>query len=186
MILMIDNYDSFTYNLVQYLGMCGREVRTIRNDALDVPSIMALKSDLIVISPGPGHPTDAGVCVELLQQASPEQAIFGVCLGFQAMVQAFGGDVVHAPYMMHGKICSVEHDGRGLFAGLPQDLRVTRYHSLIAKEETLPACIEVTARTTDQLIMGGRHRHKRIEGVQFHPEAYLTEYGLHMIRNMLI
>ncbi len=185
MILMIDNYDSFTYNLVQYLGMCGQEVRTVRNDALDVPAILALKSDLIVISPGPGHPVDAGVCVSLLQQAPADQAIFGVCLGFQAMVHAFGGDVVHAPYLMHGKTCTIEHDGRGVFRELHQPLRVTRYHSLIAKEETLPDCLQVTARTSDQLIMGVRHVDKRIEGVQFHPEAYLTEAGLQMIRNLL-
>lgn len=186
MILMIDNYDSFTYNLVQYLSMCGREVRTIRNDAMDVSSILALKPELIVISPGPGRPEDAGVCVELLQKLPDDLPIFGVCLGFQAMVHAFGGSVVHAPYLMHGKTSEITHDGKGAYADLPSPLTVTRYHSLIASADNLPDCFEVTSQTEDKLVMGIRHKTKKMEGVQFHPEAYLTEGGLDMIRNMLV
>jgi len=185
MILMIDNYDSFTYNLVQYLSMCGKEVRTIRNDAMDVPSLLALKPELIVISPGPGRPEEAGVCLELLTQVPDHQPIFGVCLGFQSMIQAYGGEVVHAPTPMHGKTSVVTHDGKGAFHGLNQPLTVTRYHSLMAKPENIPSCFEVTSRTEDGLVMGIRHRQKRMEGVQFHPEAYKTEQGLDMIRNLL-
>lgn len=185
MILMIDNYDSFTYNLVQYLSMCEREVKTIRNDAMDVPAILALKPELIVISPGPGRPDDAGVVLELLKEAPATQPIFGVCLGFQSMVQAYGGDVIHAPYLMHGKVSKVQHDGKGAFVGLESPLTVTRYHSLIARAENLPDCFEVSSTTEDGLIMGIRHKEKCMEGVQFHPEAYLTEGGMQMIRNLL-
>ena len=185
MILMIDNYDSFTYNLVQYLSMCGREVQVVRNDVETVQDILDRKPDMVVISPGPGRPEDAGVCVDLLKQAPADLPIFGVCLGFQAMVQAFGGQVVHAPYLMHGKVSKIHHDGRGAFRDLPTPLNATRYHSLMAATDTLPECFEVSARTEDDLVMGIRHRDKRIEGVQFHPESYLTEHGLEMIRNML-
>lgn len=185
MILMIDNYDSFTYNLVQYLSMCGREVKTVRNDVMTPQEIYALKPDLIVISPGPGTPEDAGICVELIAQCPADIPIFGVCLGFQAMVVAYGGRVVHAPYLMHGKTSQIAHDGKGVYQNLPSPLTATRYHSLMAEPNLLPPCFEVTSRTEDGLIMGIRHREKRIEGVQFHPESYLTEHGLDMIRNML-
>lgn len=185
MILMIDNYDSFTYNLVQYLSEYDREVRTVRNDDLEVPEILDLKPELIVISPGPGRSKDAGVCLDLLRQAPDDQAIFGVCLGFQAMVVAYGGEVVHAPYLMHGKTSQIKHDGKGVFQNLASPLLVTRYHSLIAQSETLPDCFLVTATTDDHLIMGIRHKQKRMEGVQFHPEAYLSEGGHQMIANLL-
>jgi len=182
---MIDNYDSFTYNLVQYLAMCGRDVKTVRNDAMDVDALLALNPELIVISPGPGHPKDAGVCVELLQKVPDSLPVFGVCLGLQAMVHAYGGNVIHAPYLMHGKTSDVTHDGKGVYDGLPSPLQVTRYHSLIAQADSLPECFEVTSQTGDQLVMGIRHKTKRMEGVQFHPEAYLTNCGLDMIRNLL-
>lgn len=185
MIIMIDNYDSFTYNLVQYLSMCGREVNVFRNDAKSVDEILAMKPDMVVISPGPGRPEDAGICIDLIRQAPAELPVFGVCLGFQAMVGAFGGDVVHAPYLMHGKVSAMHHDGKGAFAGLPSPLNATRYHSLMAAPENLPDCFEISARTEDDLIMGIRHKSRRLEGVQFHPESYLTEHGLEMIRNML-
>jgi anthranilate synthase/aminodeoxychorismate synthase-like glutamine amidotransferase len=185
MILMIDNYDSFTYNLVQYLSMCGREVKTVRNDAMTPDEIYAMHPDLIVISPGPGKPEDAGICVELISRCPADIPIFGVCLGFQAMVVAYGGLVVHAPYLMHGKTSQIEHDGKGVYENLPSPLTATRYHSLMAKADVLPPCFEVSSRTEDGLIMGIRHREKRLEGVQFHPESYLTEHGLDMIRNML-
>lgn len=185
MILMIDNYDSFTYNLVQYLSMCGREVKTIRNDVMTPQEIFQLKPELIVISPGPGKPEDAGICVELISQCPVEIPIFGVCLGFQAMVVAYGGRVVHAPYLMHGKTSQIEHDGKGVYLNLPSPLTATRYHSLMAEAEVLPPCFEVSSKTADGLIMGIRHRDRRVEGVQFHPESYLTEHGMDMIRNML-
>ncbi len=185
MILMIDNYDSFTYNLVQYLGMCEREVHTIRNDAKSVEEIIDMKPELIVISPGPGRPEDAGVCVELIQKAPADMPVFGVCLGFQAMVYAFGGRIAHAPYLMHGKTSPIRHDGKGAFRDLPQPVVTARYHSLIADQAAMPDCFEVSARTEDDLIMGIRHKKKRLEGVQFHPESYLTDHGLDMIRNML-
>ena len=185
MILMIDNYDSFTYNLVQYLSMCGREVHTIRNDSHTVAEIVAMKPYLIVISPGPGKPEDAGVCVDLIKECPADIPIFGVCLGFQAMVVAFGGDVIHAPYLMHGKTSKVHHDGKGAYRDLANPLTVTRYHSLMAEPTGLPDCFEVSARTEDQLIMGIRHKERPIEGVQFHPESYLTESGIDMIRNVL-
>ncbi|CAM2008570.1 anthranilate synthase component II [Acanthopleuribacter pedis] len=186
MIIMIDNYDSFTYNLVQYLSMCGREVKVFRNDAKTVDEVLALKPDMVVISPGPGRPEDAGICIELIQRAPADLPVFGVCLGFQAMVSAFGGDVVHAPYLMHGKVSAMLHDGKGAFADLPSPLNATRYHSLMAAPEKLPDCFEISARTQDDLIMGIRHKARRLEGVQFHPESYLTEHGLQMIRNMLV
>lgn len=185
MILMIDNYDSFTFNLVQYLNMCGREVRTVRNDALSVEEVLGLKPDLIVISPGPGRPEDAGICVELLQKVPDDQQVFGVCLGLQSMVYAYGGDVIHAPYLMHGKTSLVNHDGKGVYKDLPEPVTATRYHSLIAKNETLPDCFEVTSRTEDGLVMGIRHKTKKMEAVQFHPESYLTQDGLKMIQNLL-
>ena len=185
MILMIDNYDSFTFNLVQYLSVHQRTVKTIRNDACSVLEILDLKPALIVISPGPGRPEDAGICVDLIKNANRDLPIFGVCLGFQAMVAAYGGAIVHAPYLMHGKTSMVHHDERGVFQGLANPFRATRYHSLMAHPEQLPNCFEVSARTEDGLIMGIRHKEKRLEGVQFHPESYLTESGHEMIANLL-
>ncbi len=185
MILMIDNYDSFTFNLVQYLASCGKEIQTIRNDAHSVEEILEMKPEAIVISPGPGRPEDAGVCIDLIKATPADLPVFGVCLGFQAMTVAYGGDVVHAPYLMHGKTSEIYHDGKGVFTGMPKPMKATRYHSLIARSDTLPDCFEVTARTEDDLIMGIRHKDKRMEGVQFHPESYLTECGLEMIRNLV-
>ena len=185
MILMIDNYDSFTFNLVQYLSARDEEVKTIRNDALQVDQILALKPSLVVLSPGPGRPEDAGVCVELIRQAPADLSIFGVCLGFQAMVAAYGGTIVHAPYLMHGKTSPIHHNGQGVFADLPQNLAATRYHSLMADPGSLPACFEVSATTQDGLLMGIRHKQKRQEAVQFHPESYLTQHGLKMIQNIV-
>lgn len=184
MILMIDNYDSFTYNLVQYLAV-HREVKTIRNDELDVNGVFNLKPELVVISPGPGRPEDAGICMDLLKQAPADLPIFGVCLGYQAMVAAFGGSIVHAPYLMHGKTSMVKHDNKGVFSDLPSPLRATRYHSLVADQEHLPDCFQVSAHSEDGLVMGLRHKNRRLEGVQFHPESYLTEHGHEMIRNLL-
>ncbi len=185
MILMIDNYDSFTFNLVQYLSVWGREVNTIRNDVFSVEDILAMMPELIVISPGPGRPEDAGICIELIRQVPATLPVFGVCLGFQAMVVAHGGAVVHAPYLMHGKTSQIRHDRKGAFRGISQGFKATRYHSLMAEPGSLPDCFEVSAWTSDDLIMGIRHKQKRIEGVQFHPESYLTESGMKMIENML-
>jgi len=183
MIVMIDNYDSFTFNLVQYLSVHGREVKTFRNDALTVEEVIQLKPDLIVISPGPGRPEDAGICMDLIKAAPPELPVFGVCLGFQAMVAAYGGSVVHAPYLMHGKTSQIHHDGKGVFHELPTPLTATRYHSLIAGD--LPEEFVVSAKTEDGLAMGIRHRQKALQAVQFHPESYLTQFGLEMIGNVL-
>ena len=185
MILMIDNYDSFTFNLVQYLSTCEKEVKTVRNDALTVSDVLEMKPELVVISPGPGRPEDAGICLELLQTAPDDLPIFGVCLGMQAMVQAFGGSVVHAPYLMHGKTSEVTHDGQGVFADIPNPVTTTRYHSLMAASDDFPDCFDITARTADDLIMAIRHKTKKIEGVQFHPESYLTQNGMEMIRNLV-
>jgi len=185
MILMIDNYDSFTFNLVQYLSIFGREVKTVRNDRLTVPEILALNPELIVISPGPGRPEDAGVCMELIRLLPAKMPLFGVCLGFQAMVAAHGGEVLHAPYLMHGKTSQIHHDGQGLFRDLPSPFKATRYHSLVAAASSLPDCFQVTAKTADDLIMGIRHKQKRMQGVQFHPESYLTEGGPQMIANLM-
>ena len=185
MILMIDNYDSFTFNLVQYLSMAGREVKTVRNDAHTVEEIIAMKPELVVISPGPGHPDDAGICIELIQKIPAEIPMFGVCLGFQSMVAAYGGKVVHAPYLMHGKTSDIYHDGKGVYKGFSQPFKATRYHSLMADLDSLPDCFEISSKTSDNLIMGIRHKEKRMESVQFHPESYLSEYGHEMIRNML-
>ena len=185
MILMIDNYDSFTYNLVQYLSASGKEVKTVRNDRHTSEELLAMDPELIVISPGPGRPADAGVCVDLIRKAPAQLPVFGVCLGFQAMVEAYGGAIVHAPYLMHGKTSDISHDGKGPFRHLKTPLRATRYHSLMAAPENLPQCFHITARTSDNLIMGIRHKDKRLEGVQFHPESYLTEEGQRIINNVV-
>ena len=183
MVLMIDNYDSFTYNLVQYLGELGVEVRVARNDELSVEQAQALAPRAIVISPGPSAPERAGISLELIRRLAGRVPILGVCLGHQAIGQAFGGKVVRAKRVMHGKVSTVRHDGEGLFHGLPAQFKVTRYHSLAVERESLPACLKITAESDDGEIMGLRHRELAVEGVQFHPEALLTEHGHQMLQN---
>ena len=190
MLLMIDNYDSFTYNLVQYLQTLGAEVRVVRNDELSVPQIEALAPERIVISPGPCTPNEAGVCVDVIKQLGPQVPILGVCLGHQSLGQAYGGDVVRAKTIMHGKTSRIRHEGLGVFAGLPDAYEATRYHSLVVAQDTLPACLEVTAWTDNEdgsfdEIMGLRHREHPVEGVQFHPESILTEHGHALLKNFL-
>jgi anthranilate synthase component 2 len=190
MLLMIDNYDSFTWNLVQYLQELGEEVRVVRNDELTVAQIDALKPDRIVISPGPCTPNEAGVSVEVMKTLGPHIPVFGVCLGHQSLGQAFGGDVVRAKVIMHGKTSMIRHAGKGVFAGLPDPFEATRYHSLVVKQETLPAALEVTAWTEGEgggvdEIMGLRHREFPVEGVQFHPESILTQHGHALLRNFI-
>jgi len=191
MLLMIDNYDSFTYNLVQYLQALGAEVKVVRNDELSVAQIDALAPERIVISPGPGTPNQAGVSVDVIRQLGPRIPVFGVCLGHQALGQAYGGDVVRAKTIMHGKTSRIRHEGRGVFAGLPDGYEATRYHSLVVSQDTLPDCLEVTAWTDREdgsfdEIMGLRHREHPVEGVQFHPESILTEHGHELLKNFLI
>ena len=188
MVFVLDNYDSFTYNLVQYLGELGAEVVVRRNDELTPEEVEALKPERILLSPGPCTPREAGILIPLIRHMAGKVPMLGVCLGHQAIGEAFGGEVVRARALMHGKTSLVEHDGKGIFAGLPTPLTCTRYHSLIVREETLPSELEVTARTTEAagpVIMGLRHKSLPIEGVQFHPESVLTEHGHEMIRNFL-
>ena len=194
MVFVLDNYDSFTYNLVQYLGELGAKVEVYRNDELTVEQIEALKPERILLSPGPCTPGEAGILVPLIRHMAGKVPIFGVCLGHQAIGEAFGGKVIRALHLMHGKTSPVQHDGKGIFAGLPTPLTCTRYHSLIVAEDSLPAELTVTARTPEtngegnagaSVIMGLRHRTLPIEGVQFHPESVLTEGGRQMIRNFL-
>lgn len=186
MILLIDNYDSFTYNLVQYLGDLGADVVVHRNDKISVQDAITLKPDGIVISPGPSDPDHAGICLALIHAAAEKDIpLFGVCLGLQAMGQAFGGKVVRAPEPLHGKVSDIHHKGESVFAGLPTPFSATRYHSLIVDRDTLPADLVVTAATADGLIMGAAHKTKPIHGVQFHPESIATEYGHEMIRTFL-
>jgi anthranilate synthase component 2 len=185
MLLMLDNYDSFTYNLVQYFAELGEEVKVIRNDEIDVAGVMALAPDCIVISPGPCTPKEAGISVPLILAAAGKIPLLGVCLGHQSIGAAFGGDVIHAKEVMHGKTSPVMHHDTGVFQGLPNPFRATRYHSLAVKAETLPDCLEITAWTEDGEIMGLRHRTLDVEGVQFHPESILTEHGHRMLANFL-
>ena len=185
MLLMIDNYDSFTYNLVQYLGELGAEVNVYRNDAITLEQIAAWNPEKIVISPGPCTPTEAGISVPLIQRFAGEIPILGVCLGHQAIGQAFGGRIVRAGRVMHGKLSTIRHHGDGIFAGLNNPLTATRYHSLVIERTGLPECLEVTAESEDGEIMGVRHRQLAVEGVQFHPEAILTEQGHEMLANFL-
>ena len=185
MLLMIDNYDSFTFNLVQYFGELGQEVHTIRNDELALDAIERLAPERIVISPGPCSPAEAGVSVPVLQHFAGKLPILGVCLGHQAIGAAFGGKVVRAKTIMHGKTSPITHDGKGVFEGLPSPYTVVRYHSLAVERDTLPDCLEVTAWTDDGEIMGMRHKTLAIEGVQFHPESILTEHGHQMLKNFL-
>ena len=186
MILLIDNYDSFTYNLVHYLGELGAEVEVRRNDALDVQQAMALRPEAIVLSPGPCDPAQAGICLALTEAAAETHVpLLGVCLGHQAIGAAFGGRVVRAGEIVHGKPGTIRHDGRGVFAGLPEPLTATRYHSLIVERESLPETLEVSAWLEDGTIMGLRHRARPIEGVQFHPESIRSEHGHALLRNFL-
>lgn len=190
MLLMIDNYDSFTYNLVQYFGELGQEVKVIRNDHIDLDGIAALKHKYLIISPGPCSPTEAGVSVPAIQRFAGEIPILGVCLGHQSIGQAFGGKIVRAKQVMHGKTSPVYHHNVGVFADIPNPVTVTRYHSLVIEQATLPECLEVTAWTNNpdgslEEIMGVRHRTLPIEGVQFHPESILTEHGHKMLQNFL-
>ena len=188
MVFVLDNYDSFTYNLVQYLGELGAEVLVRRNDELTPAEVEALEPERILLSPGPCTPREAGILIPLIRHMAGKVPMLGVCLGHQAIGEAFGGEVVRARALMHGKTSLVEHDARGVFARLPTPLTCTRYHSLVVREETLPAELEVTARTTEAtgtVIMGLRHKSLKIEGVQFHPESVLTEHGHEMIRNFL-
>ena len=185
MLLMIDNYDSFTYNLVQYFGEHGADVRVARNDALTLDEVAALKPQHIVISPGPCTPAEAGISVPLIRRFAGTVPILGVCLGHQSIGQAFGGTVVRAQRVMHGKLSPVAHDGEGVFAGLPSPFQATRYHSLAIDEATMPEALTVTARSDDGEIMGVRHREHAVHGVQFHPEAILTEHGKRLLANFL-
>jgi anthranilate synthase/aminodeoxychorismate synthase-like glutamine amidotransferase len=185
MLLMIDNYDSFTYNLVQYLGELGQVLKVFRNDRITIAEIEALRPERIVISPGPCTPREAGISVEVIRKFAGRIPILGVCLGHQSIGEAFGGDVVRAPYLMHGKTSMIHHDGRTIFENIPNPFEATRYHSLIIKRETLPSVLEVSAWTDDGIIMGVRHREFAIEGVQFHPESILTAPGKDLLRNFL-
>jgi para-aminobenzoate synthetase component 2 len=184
-ILMIDNYDSFTYNLVQYLGELGADVTVKRNDAIDIAAIRAMKPVAIVVSPGPCTPKEAGISVPIFKQMAGELPILGVCLGHQCMGEAFGGRVVRAGRLMHGKTSPVFHDGRTLFEGLPNPFEAMRYHSLLVDPESVPDCLEVCARTAEGEVMGLRHKKLMVEGVQFHPESIGTGEGKHLLRNFL-
>jgi anthranilate synthase component II len=190
MLLMIDNYDSFTYNLVQYLGELGQEVQVHRNDQIDCAAIAAMAPEYIVISPGPCTPNEAGVSLEVIRQFAGRVPLLGVCLGHQAIGQAFGGEVVHAREIMHGKTSRIRHTGQDIYTGLPDGFEATRYHSLVVRWSSLPECLEVTAWTETTTgerdeIMGFRHRSLAVSGVQFHPESILTEHGHAMLRNFL-
>ena len=185
MILLIDNYDSFTYNLYQYLCELGAEVQVVRNDAITVHEVRQMQPERIVISPGPCTPSEAGVSVDLIQELAGQVPILGVCLGHQAIGAAFGARVVRAPMVMHGKTSSITHNGRGIFSGLPNPFTATRYHSLHVEEAGLPDCLEITARSEDGVIMGLRHRECDISGVQFHPESILTTGGHRVLANFL-
>jgi para-aminobenzoate synthetase component 2 len=182
---MIDNYDSFTYNLVQYLGELGQEIKVVRNDKITVDEIRRLRPERIVISPGPCTPNEAGISMELIKSMAGEVPILGVCLGHQAIGAVFGGDVVRAGRLMHGKTSMIRHDGKTIFGGLPNPFEATRYHSLIIKRETLPPCLEISAETKEGEIMGVRYRELTVEGVQFHPESILTTVGKQLLANFL-
>jgi anthranilate synthase component 2 len=185
-LLIIDNYDSFTYNLVQYLGELGAEVEVVRNDEADVETLMGRAGDGLVISPGPGTPDDAGVSMAAIERFSAAGVpVFGVCLGHQSIGQVYGGRIVRARSIMHGKLSTVAHDGKGVFEGLPQNFEATRYHSLVIEESSLPDVLEITARTEDGEIMGVRHRTLAVEGVQFHPESIMTGEGKRLLGNFL-
>ena len=185
MLLVIDNYDSFTFNLVQYLGELGADLEVHRNDRITVNRIEEMQPERIVLSPGPCTPKEAGICVPLVKKLAGKFPILGVCLGHQSIAEAFGGKVIRAPYLMHGKTSQIHHDSKTVFAGLPQGFTATRYHSLIVERESLPESLEVSASTRDGLVMGLRHKEHQIEGVQFHPESILTDTGKTLLRNFL-
>jgi anthranilate synthase component 2 len=185
MIILIDNYDSFTYNLVHFLGELGAETRVLRNDQTSVDEVMAAQPDAIVLSPGPCDPDRAGICLDLIRAAGPTIPLLGVCLGHQAIGQVYGGRVVRAPTLMHGKLSTVHHHGGGVFAGLPEQFAATRYHSLIVERDTLPDELEIVAETADGIIMGLRHKTHQVHGVQFHPESIASEHGHAILANFL-
>lgn len=185
-ILVIDNYDSFVYNLVQYLGELGAEPIVVRNDELTVEDAVAVNPDGVLLSPGPGRPEDAGILCAAITAFAGKTPVFGVCLGHQAIGHVFGGKVVRAPELVHGKTSMITHEGLGVFAGLDSPLAATRYHSLVVERESLPSSLEVTASTSDGMIMGMRHREFDVEGVQFHPESVLTQHGHDLVRNFLV
>jgi len=185
MILVIDNYDSFTYNLVQYLGELGADLQVYRNDKITIDKVRKLEPEKMIISPGPGYPKDAGISVALIKMFSQKLPILGVCLGHQAIAEAFGGDIVQAKNLMHGKTSDIHHDGKTIFRDIPNPFSATRYHSLIVKKETLPDCFEISAQTKEGEIMGLRHKEYKVEGVQFHPESILTFEGKKLLKNFL-
>lgn len=185
MILVIDNYDSFTFNLVQFLGELGADLQVYRNDQLTVAEIQKLDPEKIIISPGPCTPNEAGISMDVIRELGPTRPVLGVCLGHQAIGQVYGGKVMRAPYLMHGKVSRIRHRGEGLFAGLPDPMTATRYHSLIVDRETLPGDLQITAETEDGLIMGMKHKEHPVYGVQFHPESILTEGGKQLLANFL-
>ena len=184
-VLVIDNYDSFVYNLVQYLGELGAEPLVLRNDELSIPQIIALEPEAVLVSPGPGTPDDAGVSNDVIRTFAGKVPVLGVCLGHQCIGQVYGGEVVRAPQVMHGKTSLIRHHGVGVFQGLPDPIEATRYHSLVVDRASVPATLEITAETDDGIVMGLRHRELGVEGVQFHPESILTAGGHDMIRNFL-
>ncbi|MCP4295876.1 MAG: aminodeoxychorismate/anthranilate synthase component II [Proteobacteria bacterium] len=185
MILLIDNYDSFTYNLYQYLGEMGETLKVIRNDKISLEGIKKLNPEQIVLSPGPGRPKNAGICCELIKQFSDKIPILGICLGFQGIGEVFGANLVHAPELFHGKKSWISHTGNGVFVDLPSRIEVARYHSLILEKKSIPPCFEITSWTDNQLVMGIRHQELPLEGIQFHPESILTETGKRMLDNFL-
>jgi len=185
MILMIDNYDSFTYNLVQYLGEMGQQLKVFRNNKITIEEIEALNPDKIIISPGPCTPTEAGISMDVIRHFAGKVPILGVCLGHQSIGQVFGGEIVRAKKLMHGKTSMIHHDGEGIFAGLPNPFEATRYHSLVIRRESIPDCLQITAETDDREIMGVRHKELAIEGVQFHPESILTTEGKKLLANFV-
>ncbi len=185
MFVLIDNYDSFTYNLFHYLGALGADIEVYRNDKISVAGIMALKPEGIVMSPGPCTPDEAGICLELVKAAAGIIPLMGVCLGHQSIAQALGGKVIGAPTLMHGKVSTISNTGKGLFTGLPETFEATRYHSLTVERESLPACMEITAETADGVIMGLMHKEQNIHGVQFHPESIASEHGHDLLRNFI-
>lgn len=183
MILLIDNYDSFTFNIFQYLSQLKKTVKVLRNDKIQLQEIAKLRPEAIVISPGPGNPNQAGITLDVIGHFAGKIPILGICLGHQSIGQAFGGRVVRAKTMMHGKTSLIHHSGRGLYKGLPKPLRVTRYHSLVVDRESLPSCLKITSETDTGVIMGLKHRRYPVEGIQFHPESYMTEGGLTLLEN---
>ncbi len=185
MLLMIDNYDSFTYNVVQYLGELGEDIQVFRNDRITISEIERMRPDRIVISPGPCTPKEAGISIDTIRRFAGKVPILGICLGHQAIGAAFGGEIVRAPHLMHGKTSLIHHDGKTLFEGLPDPFDATRYHSLIIKRDTLPHCLDISAWTDDGIIMGVRHKEFLIEGVQFHPESILTTVGKDLLKNFI-